>query len=167
VNKSDSKPILSWFACLLLHCFVAVGISGLIGFLPEVFLSKLYYNSGIEAYSPAIATAALLLGYFVAPRLGAKAATATWACGAAWMICGIYDTGSRWSHEWSSDPTRWSYVVSNLFGPTIRCSGSECLGELLFTTPFTASVAYSLGAFLSRMKGNFKSIIVNRPSYWP
>jgi hypothetical protein len=77
VNKSDSEPILSWFAYLLLHCFVAVGISGLIGFLPEIYFSKLYYNSGIEPYSPVIATTALLLGYFAVPRLGVKAATAT------------------------------------------------------------------------------------------
>ena len=167
MNNPDSKPLFSWVASLILHCFVAVGISGLIGFLPEVFLSKLYYNSGIEPYSPASAMTALLLGYFVAPRLGAKAAMATWVCGVVWMICGVYDTGSGWDPKWSSDPTRWSYVVSNLFGPTIRCSGSECLGELIFTTPFTATVAYSLGAFLSRMKGSFKSIGVNRSSYWP
>ena len=48
------------------------------------------------------------------------------------------------------EKTRWGYAIANLFGPTIKYSGSECLYELLFTTPFAASVTYSLGAYLRR-----------------
>src|SRR6266404_2394155 len=39
--------------------------------------------------------------------------------------------------------TRFAYLIANLFGPTDKCSGSECLSELIFTMPFTASVMYS------------------------
>ena len=42
--------------------------------------------------------------------------------------------------------------VKNLFGPTLKCSNSECLGELFFTIPFTASVTYSLGAYIRRLR---------------
>jgi hypothetical protein len=157
MSTADDEATRPWLIYLLIHSFVAVVVSGLLGFLPEVFLGKLYYNSGLEAYSPAIAITALLLGYFASPRLGAKAATSTWICGVAWMIFGIYDTGSGWSRTWSSDPTRWSYVVSNLFGPSVRCTGSECLGELLFTTPFAAMITYSLGALFEQVaKGRLR-----------
>jgi len=44
--------------------------------------------------------------------------------------------------------TRFAYLIANLFGPTDKCSGSECLGELIFTMPFTASVMYSIGAYI-------------------
>ena len=109
----------------------------------------MYYNSGLEPYSPMIAATSFLLGYFVADRiLNGRAATFIWIIGLAWMVFGIYDTTRYWSASWSPEKTRWGYALANLFGPTVKCSGSECLGELFVTTPFAASITYSVGAYL-------------------
>ena len=121
----------------------------IIGFLPEALISRMYYNSGLEPYSPVIAATSFGLGYFVADRiLNGRAATFVWIIGVAWMVFGIYDTTRYWSASWSPEKTRWGYALANLFGPTVKCSGSECLGELFFTTPFAASITYSVGACL-------------------
>jgi hypothetical protein len=113
----------------------------------------MYYNTGVEPYSPMIATIALLLGYFAARLIfDGRAATSIWIIGLAWMIFGIYDTTRNWSASWSPEKTRWAYMMANLFGPTLKCSGSECLGELFLTTPFTASITYSVGAFLRKRR---------------
>ena len=73
--------------------------------------------------------------------------------GLAWLLFGMYDTTRYWSASWSAEKTRWGFMLANLFGPTLKCSGSECLGELIFTTPFTASVTYSIGAYLRKRRG--------------
>jgi hypothetical protein len=36
--------------------------------------------------------------------------------------------------------------MDNFFGPTLKCSGSECFCEVLFTTVFSATVGYSAAA---------------------
>jgi hypothetical protein len=121
----------------------------LLGFLPEALTSRLYYNSGLEPYSPAIAASALLLGYFVSSRvLSSRAAMWTWLVGVLWLLVGVQELTSHWSANWSPEKTRWGYALANLFGPTLKCSGSECLYELFFTTPLAASVMYSIGAYL-------------------
>ena len=125
----------------------------IIGFLPEALVSGIYYNTGFEPYSPMIALTAFLLGYFAARFiLRARAASFVWIIGCAWMAFGIYDTTRYWSASWSPEKTRWGYVLANLFGPTLKCSGSECIGELLFTTPFTALVTYSIGAYFWKFR---------------
>jgi hypothetical protein len=40
------------------------------------------------------------------------------------------------------------YVLNNFFSRTSACSASECLGELIFTTPFAISIVYSMAAAL-------------------
>ena len=147
-NQTFAWP-LSWVA----HYFIAVGGAMIIGFLPEVFVSRLYYNTGVEPYSPMIASTAFLLGYFAAGFVfQGRAATFAWVIGAAWMLFGIYDTTRYWSASWSPEKTRWGYMLANLFGPTVKCSGTECLGELFFTTPFMASITYSIGAYLRKRR---------------
>ena len=64
--------------------------------------------------------------------------------------CGMYDAMSGWSASWSPEKTRWSYMLANLFGPSNKCSASECLGELFFTTPFAVSLTYSVGAYIAK-----------------
>jgi hypothetical protein len=143
----------SWAKSLFLHYLVGVVGGMVIGFLPEAELSRIYYNTGLEPYAPAIAITALLLGYFVSVHIGkGRAATSAWVLGLLWMFFGIYDTTRYWSASWSVEKTRWGYVLANLFGPTLKCSGSECLGELFFTTPFTASVTYSIGAYIRKRR---------------
>jgi hypothetical protein len=145
--SSQTEPItaplsghcFSWPVSLLLHYFIAVVGGMIVGFLPEAALSRLYYNTGLEPYSPAIALTALLLGYFVSVYIGdGRAAIHVWVLGLLWMIFGIYGTMTYWSASWSPERTRWDYMLANLFGATLKCSGTECLYELLYTTPFTA-----------------------------
>ncbi len=147
-NQTFSWP-LSWLA----HFFVAVVGAMIIGFLPEALLSGVYYNTGIEPYSHMIAITAFLLGYFVSLFIfDGRAAAFVWIIGLAWMVFGIYDMTRYWSASWSPEQTRWGYMLANLFGPTLKCSGSECMGELFFTTPFTASITYSIGAYVRKRR---------------
>lgn len=153
MTASISSQTLAWPLSWTTHYFVAVVGAMIIGFFPELFMARLYYNTGLEPYSPMIAATAFLLGYFVASSVfRGRSATFVWIIGLGWMFFGIYDTTRFWSASWSPEKTRWGYMLANLFGPTKECSGSECLGELFFTTPFTASITYSVGAYLRRRR---------------
>jgi hypothetical protein len=148
-----SGQAVVWPIAWIAQYVVAVAGGMIVGFLPEALVSRMYYNTGLEPYSPMIALTAFLLGYFAARHIfQGRAATFIWIIGLAWMIFGIYDTTRNWSASWSPEKTRWGYMLANLFGPTLKCSGSECLGELLFTTPFIASITYSVGAFLRKRR---------------
>ena len=129
---------------LSLQFFLAVVGSMSIGFLPEALISRYYYNSGVEAYSPAISVTAIMLGYLVARKLGHSPATWVWIGGLAWLLYGAYSESSQWNR--GAAHSRLDYVVANFFGPTSKCSATECLNELFCTTPFAATVGYSLGA---------------------
>src|ERR1700688_1756166 len=153
VTAPISTQTFSWPLSWVAHYFVAVAGAMIIGFLPEAILSRVYYNTGLEPYSPMIAITAFLLGYFVSLSIfNGRAATFVWIIGLAWMMFGIYDTTRYWSAGWSPEKTRWGYMLANLFGPTLKCSGSECLGEVFFSTPFTASITYSIGAYLAKRR---------------
>ena len=153
VTAPISTQTFSWPLSWVAHYFVAVAGAMIIGFLPEAILSRVYYNTGLEPYSPMIAITAFPLGYFVSLSIfNGRAATFVWIIGLAWMMFGIYDTTRYWSAGWSPEKTRWGYMLANLFGPTLKCSGSECLGEVFFTTPFTASITYSIGAYLAKRR---------------
>ena len=120
-----------------------------IGFIPEGILSRLYHNTGLEPFAPAIAVTALLLGYFFSHRVfHGCAARWTWSIGVLWLAFGIFDESKFWSASWSPEKTYWQYALANFFGPSSKCGGSECLAEVLFTMPFVASVMYSVGAYL-------------------
>jgi hypothetical protein len=129
---------------LFLQGAVAILGSMLIGFFPEALISRYYYNSGFEAYSPAILATAIVLGYFVNRRLGHSPALWVWVVGLVWLAYGAYDESKLWYTTGAI--SRMSFIVDNFFGPTSKCSGSECLGELFSTTPFAATVGYSMGA---------------------
>jgi hypothetical protein len=129
---------------LFLQGVVAILGSMFIGFLPEVFASRYYYNSGFEAYSPAILATAVILGYLVSRRLGHSPAMWVWTVGLVWLAYGAYEESSYWHQGLAI--SRLDYIAANFFGPTRRCSPTECLGEFFFTTPFAATVGYSLGA---------------------
>jgi len=147
-NQSFVWP-LSWAA----HYLIAVVGAMIIGFFPEVFAARLYYNTGLEPYSPMIAATVFILGYFVARLVSdGRAATFVWIIGLAWMLFGIYDVTRGWSATWSPEKTRAEFVLANMFGPTTRCSGSECMYELFFTTPFTASIMYAGGAYFRKRR---------------
>lgn len=113
----------------------------LIGVGPEAAISRYYYNTYMEPYSPAILLISLVLGYFVNRKMGSRAAQWVWVPGLLWLLFGIYETGK---YPWGA--SRLQYVVDNLFSPTAKCNGSECIGEVLFTTVFSATVGYSIAA---------------------
>jgi hypothetical protein len=153
ITASISSPEFSWPFSWVAHYIVAVAGAMTIGFLPEALVSRLYYNTGIEPYSPMIAITAFLLGYFLSPFIfDGRAAAFVWIIGLAWMVFGIYDTTRYWSASWSPEKTRWGYMLANLFGPTLKCGASECIGELIFTTPFVASITYSIGGYIRKRR---------------
>lgn len=152
-NRDYQPEWLRRLLSLLAQYFVAVVGAMIIGFLPEVLLSRGYYNTAFAPFSPAIASIAFFLGYFASPRIRkGQAAAFVWVVGLLWLIYGMYDSVGYWSASWSPEKTRWSYMLANLFGPTDKCSGSECIGELIFTTPFAASVMYSLAAYIRKRR---------------
>ncbi len=153
MEDSIEKILFSWPVLLVFHFFLAAAGGMFIGFLPEALCEKLYYNTGLEPYSPMIAVCAFLLGYFVSFRMfSLRAATWTWTLGLLWLTIGVHELSMHWSFWWSPEKTVWGYVLANLFGATLKCSGSECLYELLFTTPFAASITYSMGAYLRKRR---------------
>jgi|SRR5882672_3520764 len=71
-----------------------------------------------------------------------------------------YD-GSRQWHTGLAH-SRLDFITANFFGPTSKCSDTECLDELFVTTPFAATVGYSLGAaFGLRSYRNSQRTIAN------
>src|SRR4051812_25344601 len=101
-----------------------------IGFLPEVGIDQLVYGTCLEPYSPAIFLVALALGFLVNRSEGHRVARFVWVAGMFWLLIGVLDTAAGWEASWSHQ-SRFNYVIDNLFGATSKCSGSECLGELL------------------------------------
>jgi hypothetical protein len=117
VNMENSVNRVLFFCPVLLasHFVLAVAGAMIVGFLPEALLSKLYYNSGLEPYSPVIAAAALLLGYLVGFRLlSLRTATWTWVPGVLWLLVGVQQLTSHWGASWSPEKTRWGYAIANL-----------------------------------------------------
>lgn len=148
-------PWMRSLISLAVQYVVAVAGAMIIGFGPEAVLGRAYYNTYLEPYSPAIALIGFLLGYFVSPRVRkGKAATFVWVVGLLWLIYGMYDSVGYWSASWSPEKTRLGYILANFFGPTDKCSATECAGEFLFTTPFTASVAYSIAAYIRKRRSS-------------
>ena len=148
-------PVVLWPISLAAHSFLAMVGGMIIGFVPEAFLSRLYRNTVLEPFAPAIAATALLFGYFLSRYpFRALAAKWTWMIGVAWLAFGIYDETRFWSTSWSTEKTRWQYALAMFFGPTSKCGASECLGEVFFTMPFVASAMYSLGAYLWERRTN-------------
>jgi hypothetical protein len=135
---------LRFWPSLFLHSAVSTFVSMIIGFLPEAFIGHLYYNTGLEAYSPMILVVAGCLGFWLNQKLGHSAACWVWILGIAWLTYGAHSESAYWFNSGYS--SRMRYVMDNFFGGTVACSGSECLGELLFTTPCAASIVYSLAA---------------------
>ena len=146
-----SNSIRHSFMLAFLHWGVGIGASLVVGFLPEAFLSRYYVNTEIAPFAPVIAATGLILGLTLSGRFkNGQGASWAWIFGLLWLAIGIYEFRHNWSPSWSVRGGSWAYAMANLFGPTSACSNSECLGELLFTVPFTASLTYSVGAFLRR-----------------
>jgi hypothetical protein len=144
-------PVKRWLGAVILQFVIAEVVSFFCGWLPEIKFGPQLQNSGWEPYSIFITIAALILGFYLSPViLKGKGAAWTWIVGVLWLAFNFFDLAKDWSPGWSSAADRWAYAVNDLFGKTGQCSGSECLGELIVTTPCSVAVAYSAGALVFR-----------------
>jgi hypothetical protein len=135
-----------------LHWVVGTGTSMIIGFVPEALMERYYVNTWVEPFAPTIAAIAFIVGMTLSGRFkGGQGASWVWVFGLFCLGLGVNDFQSGWDPVWSTQPSSWANAMANLFGPTSACSSTECLGELFITVPFTASVTYSLGAFVRRL----------------
>jgi hypothetical protein len=135
---------LGFLLTIPIHFVLAVVGSMAIGFLPEAFVGHLYYNTGLDPYSPMILVAAGCLGYWVNKKVGHASARWIWVIGVIWLAYGASEESAYWAT--TSAPSRMQYVMDNFFGRTSACSSSECLAEFFFTTPCAVSIVYSIVA---------------------
>jgi len=94
-----------------------------------------------------------IMGYLVNRNARDLTALLVWLIPLAWLIYGIRDSTSSYSEIWAHQ-SRSAYIWDNFFG--MSCSGSECLNELLFTTPFLSSISYSVTSYLVSRKANLQ-----------
>jgi len=148
-----SDKIWTYPLRLVAHYFVAVFGGMIVGFFPELWLGHLYRYTPIEPFTPAIAFTALLLGYFLSYRLDrVHLAGWTWILGLVWLLYGAHELTSSWSASWSNDRSALDYARRELFGLQRFCGDTECLYQFVFTTPFAASLMYSVGGFLKSLR---------------
>jgi hypothetical protein len=149
---SKSLPTLgNLFMLAFLQCGLGVGASVIIGFVPEAWLARFYVDTVIEPFGPVTAATAFILGLAFSGHLkNGQGASFAWVFGLIWLGVGFHNVRGAWNPQWSNSPSSWDYAIANLFGPTSACQNSECLNEFLVTMPFTASVTYSIGAFIRR-----------------
>jgi hypothetical protein len=162
------------FGSLLLHIPAAMIVSPVIGIVFSLLLSgSIVRLLGIESptmqrvltdvpYGPLIWGSGLALGFFVNRR--ARNVSACWV-GLIGILLLAFLVGHSYHNYESSIYYRkvtnnsfWVYTDNLLFTPDLaKCGGSECLGELVFTTPVLNSVAYSIGAWLALMSLKLKT----------
>ncbi len=117
---------------------------------PRPFFSGYYQYSRIAAFSPCIAATAFLVSLLVNRTRRDRAALFIWIVGVLWLAVALWDEGRGWEYTWAHE-SRTQYLIHMFFGTAQQCSASECIGELLFTTPCAAAIAYSLGAAIGWM----------------
>ena len=117
------------------------------GLCVEAVVSKADYNTRLDALAPVTCVITFVVDLCVNRRWRNRAACYLWVLALVWFSFGVISTYGEWNPAWDHK-THARYVTDNLFGKTLDCSGSECMGELLFTMPLTASLAYSLGALI-------------------
>jgi hypothetical protein len=129
-------------ADFMVHSFLAIPVAIAVGFLPEALLSGVYHNTFIEPFTPMISLTALSLALFSSRWIRSAAAKWVWTVPLLWFLYGVWEFTHSWSPAWDSSSSRWAYAFRELL--TSRCGSSECVGELLYTTPLVASAVYSL-----------------------
>lgn len=92
-----------------------------------------------------------IMGYLVNRNVRDLTALLVWLLPLAWLIYGISESAMSYSQAWAHQ-SRSAYIWDNFFGTL--CSGSGCLDELLFTTPFLSSISYSVTSYIMSRKAN-------------
>lgn len=142
------RPVLRLLGGSIVHFFVAALIALIVGGVA----AHLFTGRKIEQFFLAVELLSGLLAGFSqsAYLLGGTGAPWAWVVGAVPFLNNMHELASFWSPVWA--PTaRWDYVTENMFSPS-RCSETECLYMAFGTLPFVASIGYSLGALLRRVR---------------
>jgi hypothetical protein len=146
LESVSTRPRVSFGFAYSTHLVVLM-LAFLAGFCVEAVIDKAYYNTRLEAFAPAVCVVTFIVGLWVNRRWRTRAACYVWIVALVWFGLGFLELYRGWDPSWAHK-TRRQYVVDDLFGKTVDCSGSECMYELLFTAPLMASLAYSLGALV-------------------
>src|SRR5262249_47948372 len=141
------RPALRLLGGSVAHFFGAA----LIAFLADGMLANLIVGSKVEQFFIIELLSGFLAGLFLSANLlGGSGALWAWIVGVVNLSSNIHELASSWSPVWSHQ-ARWAYVADNLFFPT-RCSDTECLYMAFGTIPLAASLGYSAGALLRRIR---------------
>jgi hypothetical protein len=108
----------------------------------------LSYIGRLGPYTPAFWAMALLLGLLTNRYMENRFAGWVWAVGLVFLFVVMAWDVSILKHSGRSH--YWRYELDQLFSINSgKCGDSECLEELLVTTPVLNSIAYSVGAWLA------------------
>jgi hypothetical protein len=129
----------------LLH-LVLFGLAYGIGFIVEAFVSeRCYPQSHLAAFAPCIAAVAFLTALLVNRTRKHRLPLLFGVVAVLYLAAAIWDEGRGWDYTWAQE-SKAQYLLHMFFGTTQQCSTSDCIGDLFFTMPCVAAVAYSLGA---------------------
>lgn len=137
------------FAILaVFHCFSAVFVSLLLGFVPDGLISERAFHSGFFAVVPPFVTGiAVLFGYVIARWLRLNAAKWAFVPGMLWFAFGfrfeLLPMG-RYAAQHGLSPSAVQYVFAQLL--TTKCGDTECFYQLFYTWPAIVAIAYSLSS---------------------
>jgi hypothetical protein len=141
----EKSTIWQRFLDVVVQYFFAIVFSQLV-----MIPLELSARNEMDILFPGTAVVAFLAGVFLSNRIRhGRGGLWVWIIGTFWMAFGIYGLAESWSPTWSSQPTRWEYARANLLGPD--CHSTECLGTVINTAPFIASICYSLGVGLRKV----------------
>jgi hypothetical protein len=151
-----THTLVAMLASMFLGGLLSAGIGVAVGRVgPDRWV--LYRLITDVPYSPLFWGSGLLLGFLVNRRTLSGAACWVWLAGMIRLGVGVLSSYSPyrdrpWYNPSWCPPQGCSFleqIGDNLFDlKGDKCSGSECLGEFLFTAPAFCSIAYSVGAFL-------------------
>jgi hypothetical protein len=104
------------------------------------------YVGQLGPYTPAFWGVALLLGLLVNKFMSNRSACWVGGIGLVFLFAVMFWDISILKH--SVTPDYWKYEFDQLFSlSSKKCGDSECLEQLLVTTPVLNSIAYSVGAW--------------------
>jgi hypothetical protein len=133
------KPLAIWAAHLAVLVFAVW-----IGFYINLLFSSLYQYSRLAVFAPGMSATACAFGLYVNRVRRDRIAMFVWIAGVGLLAFAIWDEGRWWDYAWARESKR-QYLMHMFFGDAQHCGG-ECVGQIFFTAPCAASIAYSVGA---------------------
>ena len=157
------KNTAEWIGTLILHFLIAMFTGSFFGYLLGALSASLILLftgfrvaslGPIAVYTPLVWGWALLLGFVVNRKMRNQSACWVGAVAIFCLVAFAWRDISFLKHPSSPYHARvqghyLSYELKQLFPANASdCGSSECLQQLLFTSPVLISIAYSIGAFL-------------------